>query len=71
VVSGIEEKAEPRTFVDNIPTKVVDFRRSWSFIILFGIFILLWILGNIYLLYNKGLDPYPFILLNFILPHGF
>ena len=40
---------------------------SWKFIILFGVFILLWILANIYILMNKGFDPYPFILLNLIL----
>jgi uncharacterized membrane protein len=68
VVSGIEEKAEPRTFGQIIPAKVADFGGSWRFIILFGIFILLWILSNIYLLYNRGFDPYPFY---FILSHGF
>jgi uncharacterized membrane protein len=25
-------------------------------------FLVLWMLGNIYTLYNKGFDPYPFIL---------
>ncbi|MEC5166621.1 putative membrane protein [Flavobacterium sp. PL11] len=28
---------------------------------------MLWILANIYILVNKGFDPYPFILLNLIL----
>jgi uncharacterized membrane protein len=26
------------------------------------IVLVLWMLGNIYILYNKGFDPYPFIL---------
>ena len=47
--------------------KVADFGGSWTFIISFFIFILLWIASNVYLLLNKGFDPYPFILLNLIL----
>ena len=39
----------------------------WKFIIHFEIFILLWILANIYWLLNKGFDANPFILLNLIL----
>ncbi|HNW52937.1 MAG TPA: DUF1003 domain-containing protein, partial [Bacteroidales bacterium] len=40
---------------------------SWTFIISFGVFILLWISLNVFWLLNKGFDPYPFILLNLIL----
>lgn len=67
LVSTIEEKVEPRTFGQIIADKVANFGGSWKFIVLFGIFILLWISANIYILYNKGFDPYPFILLNLIL----
>lgn len=67
LVSTIEGKAEPRTFGQIIADKVADFGGSWKFMILFGVFIVLWILSNIYILYNKGFDPYPFILLNLIL----
>lgn len=47
--------------------KVASFGGSWKFIISFGVFILIWILVNIFWLTNKGFDPYPFILLNLIL----
>jgi uncharacterized membrane protein len=67
LVSTIEEKAEPRTFGQVIADKVADFGGSWRFITLFGVFIVLWILANIYMLSNSGFDPYPFILLNLIL----
>lgn len=67
LVSTIEEKAEPRTFGQVIADKVADFGGSWRFISLFGVFIVLWILANIYMLSNSGFDPYPFILLNLIL----
>jgi uncharacterized membrane protein len=67
IVSKMEEKVEGRTFGQLVADKVADFGGSWKFIILFGVFIVLWILANIYILYNKGFDPYPFILLNLIL----
>ncbi|MDP4266908.1 MAG: DUF1003 domain-containing protein, partial [Bacteroidota bacterium] len=44
-----------------------SFGGSWTFIISFGFFILVWILINIYILTNRSFDPYPFILLNLIL----
>lgn len=67
MVSKMEEKLEVRTFGQLVADKVADFGGSWKFIILFGVFIVFWILANIYILYNKGFDPYPFILLNLIL----
>lgn len=66
-VSKMEEKLEVRTFGQLVADNVADFGGSWKFIMLFGVFIVLWILANIYILYNKGFDPYPFILLNLIL----
>ncbi len=50
-----------------IADKVAAFGGSWKFIILFGLFILIWICINIFWVANKGFDPYPFILLNLIL----
>jgi uncharacterized membrane protein len=55
------------TFGQKIADRVASFGGSWKFIILFGLFLLIWILVNIYWLSNKGFDPYPFILLNLIL----
>lgn len=50
-----------------IADKVATFGGSWTFIISFGVFIFIWISGNIHWLANKRFDPYPFILLNLIL----
>jgi uncharacterized membrane protein len=50
-----------------VADKVASFGGSWTFILSFGAFLLLWILSNVLLLVNKGFDPYPFILLNLIL----
>src|SRR3970040_2899920 len=66
-VSKVEETRESRTFGQLVADKVADFCGQWEFIILFCVFIVLWILANIYILYNKGFDPYQFILLNLIL----
>jgi uncharacterized membrane protein len=55
------------TYGQRIADKVASFGGSWTFIISFCVFLLVWICMNIYWLANKGFDPYPFILLNLIL----
>lgn len=67
LVSGVEDELGARTVGQKVADRVAGFGGSWKFIILFGVFIMLWILANIYILLNKGFDPYPFILLNLIL----
>ncbi|RDI52485.1 DUF1003 domain-containing protein [Flavobacterium glaciei] len=67
LVSVVEDEIGFRTVGQTVADNVAAFGGSWKFIIFFGVFILLWILANIYILLNKGFDPYPFILLNLIL----
>ena len=67
LVNTVEDEIGVRTVGQKVADQVAAFGGSWKFIILFGVFIVLWILANIYLLFNKGFDPYPFILLNLIL----
>lgn len=55
------------TFGERLSDKIADFGGSWTFILTFLTFILLWILLNVIWFVNKGFDPYPFILLNLIL----
>jgi uncharacterized membrane protein len=55
------------TFGQKIADKVATFGGSWSFIITFFSFILIWIASNIWFLTVKQFDPFPFILLNLIL----
>jgi uncharacterized membrane protein len=45
-----------------IADHVTGFLGSWRFIIIQTVIVLIWIAGNIYLLFH--FDPYPFILLN-------
>ncbi|HLA57100.1 MAG TPA: DUF1003 domain-containing protein [Flavobacterium sp.] len=67
LVSKVEDEDEGFTFGEKIADKVAEFGGSWTFIITFGIVIVLWIGANVYMLSNKGFDPYPFILLNLVL----
>ncbi len=55
------------TLGQRVADKVADFGGSWTFILLFMGFLVLWICVNIFWLANKAFDPYPFILLNLIL----
>ena len=50
---------------DKIADKLTEIAGSWPFIIGFSIFLLSWIILNIYMFEN--VDPYPFILLNLVL----
>ncbi|MFC1800581.1 DUF1003 domain-containing protein [Nanoarchaeota archaeon] len=47
----------------DVVTKVAG---SWLFIISMGVFLLIWMTLNMYMIKNRW-DPYPFILLNFVL----
>ncbi len=61
------DDAQAFTFGQRVADKVASFGGSWTFIISFFIFLVIWILINMFWLANKGFDPYPFILLNLIL----
>ena len=50
-----------------ISDKVARFGGSWSFIILFFIVLVMWILFNSYGPNSEKFDPYPYILMNLIL----
>lgn len=50
---------------DKVADKLTEGAGSWSFIIGFTLFLILWILLNLYAF--KNVDPYPFILLNLVL----
>lgn len=58
----------PRTFGQKASDKLTHLAGSWPFIITVSIFLFIWIIVNtIWLLFGRTWDPYPFILLNFIL----
>ena len=53
---------------DFIADKVSEVAGSWTFILLFVIFLIVWVVLNTIILKDgKEIDPYPFILLNLLL----
>jgi uncharacterized membrane protein len=56
-----------RTFGQRVADNVASFGGSWTFILSFGAFLLVWIVVNVVFLSQKAFDPFPFILLNLIL----
>jgi uncharacterized membrane protein len=52
---------------ERLADKIADFGGSWTFLIVFGVFLVLWIAMNSLVLVWRPVDPYPFILLNLVL----
>ena len=68
IVDKIESEEDGQlTLGQRLADKVASFGGSWTFIIAFGFFLMVWICINTIIFHNKGYDPYPFILLNLIL----
>ncbi|HSC41845.1 MAG TPA: DUF1003 domain-containing protein [Candidatus Binatia bacterium] len=55
------------TLGERLADRIATFGGSWIFLILFGLFLLVWIGINSFILYAHPPDPYPYILLNLIL----
>jgi uncharacterized membrane protein len=65
---NIEDEIEAKlTLGQKLADKIASFGGSWSFIIIFFSFILVWMGINVWVLATKPFDPFPFILLNLIL----
>ena len=56
----------PRTFGQKAADNLTRIAGSWGFIISFLVFLILWMMVNVYAWINTW-DPYPFILLNLVL----
>jgi uncharacterized membrane protein len=68
----LSENIEPEinaklTIGQKLADKIAKFGGSWTFIVVFFSFLLIWMAINIWVLTKKPFDPYPFILLNLIL----
>ncbi len=67
-VQNVNEIADERMSLgDRVADRVARFGGSWTFIISFGGFLLLWMLGNTAMLLSAPPDPFPYIFLNLIL----
>lgn len=59
------DKEENRTIGEKVSDKLAEVAGSWTFIIIFVLFLVFWIVLNIMAM--QAVDPYPFILLNLVL----
>ena len=55
------------TFGERVADRVAEFGGSWSFILIFLGFMLVWIVLNTIQIWKAPFDPFPYILLNLIL----
>ena len=66
--SNLESEFEQEWSVgERMADRLATFGGSWTFLILFGVFLGLWVIANSLVLYWRPVDPYPFILLNLML----
>lgn len=61
---GIDATLSPG---QKLADKIAEFGGSWTFILTFFSFLVMWMCVNVWVLANRAFDPYPFILLNLIL----
>ena len=62
-----EDFAEQRKLGERIADQVAAFGGSWTFIGLFALVLIVWVLINVVWLGSRAFDPYPFILMNLVL----
>lgn len=55
------------TVGERLADKVAEFGGSWTFIIVFGLVLVAWVVLNSLILAGRAFDPFPFIFLNLIL----
>lgn len=55
------------TIGEKLADRIAEFGGSWTFIIFFFLFLLVWMGLNVFVFTSRPFDPYPFILLNLIL----
>ncbi len=55
------------TFGERLADQMAEFGGSWTFLLLFGTAMVIWISLNLVPLLGTPFDPYPFILLNLVL----
>jgi uncharacterized membrane protein len=68
IARDIAREAERRSSLgDRLADSIARVGGSWSFILAFLAFLLVWTLGNVWLAGRGAFDPYPFIFLNLVL----
>lgn len=59
------DKEENRTIGEKVSDRLAEVAGSWTFIMIFVLFLIFWIVLNVIAM--QAVDPYPFILLNLVL----
>jgi len=68
LASNVDAEFEQEwTLGERLADRIAAFGGSWTFLIVFGVFLAGWIVMNSLVLYWRPVDPYPFILLNLVL----
>ena len=62
-----KEFEQELTFGERLSDRIASFGGSWTFIMIFGVVLFVWIVINTIVLATRAFDPYPFILMNLIL----
>jgi len=64
-----QDFSDQMTFGQRLADKVAAFGGSWTFISIFAVVLVLWVLLNSFILirHSESFDPYPYILLNLFL----
>jgi uncharacterized membrane protein len=61
------EAQEQMTLGERVADQVASFGGSWTFILIFAVVMLIWVILNSAALFVRHFDPYPYILLNLFL----
>ena len=68
IAENVEAEFEDRrTLGERLSDHLASFGGSWTFIIIFGVWLAMWVLFNQTVPVRERFDPYPYILLNLIL----
>jgi uncharacterized membrane protein len=68
ISSNVDKEFEREwSFGERLADRIASFGGSWSFLVIFGVFLIFWIAMNSIVLLWHPVDPYPFILLNLLL----
>ena len=63
-----KQEAQKMSFGDKAADKVSEVAGSWTFVLLFILFLVVWIIINTYILVDGDApDPFPYVLLNLVL----
>ncbi len=63
-----KQEAQKMSFGDRAADKVSEIAGSWTFVLGFLLFLIVWIIVNTFILMDEGApDPFPYVLLNLVL----